>query len=184
VTAKGENLMILLVDDNEDHAEIVIRSFKSHDAALPIHHVTDGESALDYLFRRGEYSDPKESPRPRLILLDLRLPKVDGLEVLKEIKQTEELRAIPVVILTSSQAGNDVKTASDYHANSYLVKPLEFTKFTQLIQDLGSYWLGWNVTPPAQDVSEGNASRDPYLTPHVAETHPIPVREKEHSHEH
>ena len=137
--------MILLVDDNEDHAEIVIRSFRAHDPGQPIHHVTDGESALDYLFRRGEYSDPGVSPRPRLILLDLRLPKVDGLEVLKEIKETHELRGIPVVILTSSQAGIDVQMACDYHANSYVVKPLEFDQFTQLVRDLGSYWLGWNV---------------------------------------
>ncbi len=145
--------MILLVDDNEDHAEIVIRSFKSHDAAVPIRHVTDGETALDYLFRRGEYSDPRQSPRPHLILLDLRLPRVDGLEVLKEIKQTEELRAIPVVILTSSHAGNDVKVACDYHANGYVVKPLEFSKFTQLIRDIGRYWLGWNVNVSGQERS-------------------------------
>ncbi|AFM27702.1 response regulator [Desulfomonile tiedjei] len=139
--------MILLVEDNEDHAEIVMRSFKVHHAAHHIHHVTDGETALDYLLRRGNYTNPEKSPRPNLILLDLRLPKVDGLEVLKEIKQTKELRGIPVVILTSSQAGNDVKMACDYHANSYLVKPLEFSKFTELMRDLGSYWLGWNVNP-------------------------------------
>jgi CheY-like chemotaxis protein len=145
--------MILLIEDNEDHAEIVMRSFKAHQTAPPIHHVTDGETALDYLLRRGNYSDPDRSPRPSLILLDLRLPKVDGLEVLKEIKQTNELRGIPVVILTSSQAGNDVKMACDYHANSYVVKPLEFDKFTDLIRDLGSYWLGWNVNPSVQETS-------------------------------
>lgn len=139
--------MILLVEDNEDHAEILMRGFRAHQSAHEIHHVTDGETALDYLLRRGEYSNPEKSPRPQLILLDLRLPKVDGLEVLKEIKQTDELRGIPVVILTSSQAGNDVKMACDYHANSYIVKPLEFRKFTELIRDLESYWLGWNVNP-------------------------------------
>lgn len=145
--------MLLLVEDNEDHAEIVMRSFKAHGMAHPIHHVTDGESALDYLLRRGIYSDPESSPRPQLILLDLRLPKVDGLEVLKEIKQSDGLRGIPVVILTSSQAGNDVKMACDYHTNSYLVKPLEFSKFTELMRDLESYWLGWNVNPYAEDTS-------------------------------
>jgi CheY-like chemotaxis protein len=88
---------------------------------------------------------------PHLILLDLRLQKVDGLEVLKEIKQSQELRGIPVVILTSSQAGNDVKMACDYHANGYVVKPLEFSKFTELMGDLGSYWLHWNVNPFVQD---------------------------------
>ena len=145
--------MILLVEDNEDHAEIVMRSFNAHRMDHPIHHVTDGETALDYLLRRGKYSDPEQSPRPDLILLDLRLPKVDGLEVLKEIKQANELRSIPVVVLTSSQAGNDVKMACDYHANSYVVKPLEFGKFTDLIRDLASYWLGWNVNPFVQDTS-------------------------------
>jgi len=145
--------MILLVEDNLDHAEIVMRSFKAQQSAHAIHHVTDGESALDYLLRRGEYNDPQKSPKPRLILLDLRLPKVDGLEVLKEIKQIEDLRGIPVVVLTSSQAGNDVKMACDYHANSYVVKPLEFRKFTELIGDLGSYWLGWNVSSVDDDTS-------------------------------
>jgi len=143
--------MILLVEDNEDHAEIVMRSFEAHQADQLINHVTDGETALDYLLRRGQYRDPESSPVPHLILLDLRLPKVDGLEVLKQIKQSEELRGIPVVILTSSQAGNDVKMACDYHANSYVVKPIEFNKFTELIRDLGSYWLHWNVNPFVQD---------------------------------
>ncbi|MEW6113142.1 MAG: response regulator [Thermodesulfobacteriota bacterium] len=143
--------MILLVEDNEDHAEIVMRSFMASQSDHSIQHVTDGETALDYLLRRGEYSDPQKSPIPKLILLDLRLPKVDGLEVLKEIKQTEELRGIPVVILTSSQAGNDVKMAYSYYANSYVVKPLDFEKLTELMQDLATYWLEWNVNPFGQD---------------------------------
>ncbi|HTY26405.1 MAG TPA: response regulator [Desulfomonilaceae bacterium] len=145
--------MILLVEDNLDHAEIVMRSFKNQQVDHPILHMTDGETALDYLLRRGEYANPDKSPRPNLVLLDLRLPKVDGLEVLKEIKQSKELRGIPVVILTSSQAGNDVKMACEYHANSYVVKPLEFTKFTELMRDLGSYWLGYNVNPTDQGSS-------------------------------
>ena len=145
----GEALMILLVEDNEDHAEIVMRSFKPPKTSHLIHHVTDGETALDYLLRRGQYSDPHKSPRPHLVLLDLRLPKVDGLEVLKEIKQTEGLRRIPVVVLTSSQAGSDVNMAYDYHANSYLVKPLEFRKLSELMRELESYWLDWNVNPSA-----------------------------------
>jgi CheY-like chemotaxis protein len=139
--------MILLVEDNEDHAEIVRRSFKAHNVANPILHVADGEAALDYLFRRGRYQDPEKSPRPHVILLDLRLPKIDGLEVLKEIKLSAELRRIPVVVLTSSEAENDVAMAYDYHANSYLVKPLDFSKFTELMKDLGYYWLGWNINP-------------------------------------
>jgi CheY-like chemotaxis protein len=147
---KGKPLTLLLVEDNEDHAEIVRRSFRSHRVANSVRFVPDGEAALDYLLRRAEYSDPKKSPRPDVILLDQRLPKVDGLEVLKEIKQNEELHRIPVVVLTSSDEEHDVATAYDFHANSYVVKPLDFRKFTDLMQDLGFYWLGWNTRPFVQ----------------------------------
>ena len=148
---KDESLKILLVEDNEDHAEIVMRSFKAHHVANPIQHVTDGEAALDYLLRRGKFSDPKKSPRPHLILLDLRLPKIDGLDVLKAIKETDQLRRIPVVILTSSEEEHDVAMAYDHHANSYLSKPLDFKKFTEMMRELGFYWLGWNVNPFVQN---------------------------------
>ncbi|MFQ6041307.1 MAG: response regulator [Candidatus Poribacteria bacterium] len=144
---EGEPLVILLVEDNLGHAELVIRSFQEHRVANKIHHVLDGEVALDYLFRRGDYADPENSPRPHLILLDLRLPRIDGLEVLKEIKVDEKLRCIPVVILTTSEAESDLARAYDNHANSYLVKPVDFDKFTQLMQDLGFYWLCWNCQP-------------------------------------
>ncbi len=150
-TVKGQPLGILLVEDNDDHAEIVKRSFRDHRMANCIHHVTDGPAALDYLLRQGGYSDPKKSPRPDVILLDLRLPKLDGLEVLHRIKQNEELRRIPVVILTSSREDCDVARAYDDHANSYLVKPMGFQKFTELMRDLGFYWLGWNVNPLAHE---------------------------------
>ena len=143
----GEPLHILLVEDNEDHAELVIRSMRNQQVANRIHHVVDGEKALDYLFNRGAYADPEKNPRPNLVLLDLRLPRVDGLEVLKTIKETPELLRIPVVILTSSDAESDVARSYDYHANSYVVKPLEFKKFTELMKDLGFYWLGWNSQP-------------------------------------
>ena len=142
--------MILLVEDNEDHAEIVMRTLREHQMSHNLHLVIDGEDALDYLLRRGEYSDAKKSPRPDIILLDLRLPKVDGLEVLKEIKQTRDLLRIPVVVLTSSDAETDVATAYDCHANSYLVKPLDFENFTELMKDLEVYWHGRNVNPFVQ----------------------------------
>ena len=132
---------------------LVRRSFQSHQVANNIHHVADGEVALDYLLRRGAYRDPKTSPKPDVILLDLRLPKMDGLEVLTEIKKTEELLKIPVVILTSSHEEQDVAKAYGSHANSYVVKPLEFKKFTELMRDLGFYWLGWNENPFAKDGS-------------------------------
>jgi len=143
----GEPLTILFVEDNPDHAELVMRSLEEHRVINQIHHLSDGEAALDYLFRRGGYADPAASPRPHVVLLDLRLPKVDGLEILKAIRSSEELRTMPVVILTTSHAELDVSRAYEYHANSYLVKPLDFEKFTKMMDDLGFYWLGWNHYP-------------------------------------
>jgi len=147
MTVKGKPLEILLVEDNDDHAEIVKRSLRAHQVANNLHVVADGQAALDYLLGRGEYRDRKTSPSPDVILLDLALPKVDGWEVLKEIKQTDKLLRIPVVVLTSSEDERDVAKAYDCHANSYLVKPVDFNKFTDLMRDLGFYWLGWNVNP-------------------------------------
>ncbi|NLV25179.1 MAG: response regulator [Deltaproteobacteria bacterium] len=144
---KGEPLTILLVEDNSAHAELVIRSFESQRVANKIYHVWDGEEALDYLFRRGNYADAEKSPRPNVVLLDLRLPKIDGLEVLREIKNCEGLKRIPVVVLTTSQAEIDASRAYDCHANSYLIKPLDFELFTKLMEELGFYWLGWNYNP-------------------------------------
>ena len=141
----GELLHILLVEDNDDHAELVIRGMRDCTVANRIHHVSDGEQALDYLFNRGAYTDITTNPRPHLVLLDLRLPRVDGLEVLRSIKTTPSLLRIPVVILTSSDAESDILRAYDFHANSYVVKPLDFKTFTRLIKELGYYWLGWNV---------------------------------------
>lgn len=143
----GEPLHILLVEDNEAHAELVIRAMRDSQVANTIHHVADGEQALDYLFKRGAYADPIRNPRPNLILLDLRLPRVDGLEVLRTIKITPELLRIPVVVLTSSDTESDIARSYDYHANSYVVKPLDFRTFTQLMKDLGFYWLRWNAKP-------------------------------------
>jgi CheY-like chemotaxis protein len=143
----GEALLIMLVEDNADHAELVIRTLENHRIANRIKHFTDGQSALDYLLRRHEYANPDASPRPHIILLDLRLPRVDGLEVLRAIKQEEELKGIPVIILTTSEAEKDVARAYDNHANSYLVKPVGFEDFSKLMDDLGFYWLGWNAHP-------------------------------------
>jgi len=140
----GSPLVILLVEDNDDHAELVIRNMRSQRVANIINRVRDGEEALDYLFHRGKFSAQKA---PNLILLDLRLPKVDGLEVLRTVKESELLKRIPVVILTSSEAESDIARSYDHHANSYVVKPLDFGIFTRLMQDLGFYWLGWNMKP-------------------------------------
>jgi two-component system response regulator len=143
----GEPVLVMLVEDNIDHAELVIRTLEDHHIANRIQHFLDGQSALDYLFRRDVYADPEQSPRPHLILLDLRLPRVDGLEVLKEIKNDEELRGIPVIILTTSEADRDVTRAYSHHVNSYLVKPVGYEEFSKLMNDLGFYWLGWNTNP-------------------------------------
>jgi CheY-like chemotaxis protein len=143
----GKPLVILLVEDNQDHAELVIRSLETHRVANDIHHVTDGQQALDYLHHLGDYTDQKKHPTPHIILLDLRLPRVDGLEVLNRLKMDEDLKKIPVVVLTSSEAEADRVRAYTNHANSYLVKPLDYDKFNRLMNDLGYYWLAWNKPP-------------------------------------
>lgn len=143
----GHPFTILLVEDNPAHAELVMRSFEDHRVANTIIHLSDGETALEYLFQRGLYSSERESPRPHVILLDLRLPRVDGLDVLKEIKSSDKLRSIPVVILTTSEAERDAAQAYEQHANSFVVKPLDFESFTNLIKELGFYWLKWNYFP-------------------------------------
>ena len=114
-------------------------------------HVWDGEEALDYLYRRGKFTDRSESPRPGVILLDLRLPKIDGLEVLNTIKADPDLRRIPVVVLTTSAAETDKIKAYESFANSYLVKPVDYTQFVALMQSLGYYWLAWNDYPYERD---------------------------------
>jgi len=142
---KGEVLTILLIEDNEDHAELVKRSFEENAVANKLIHLKDGGEAEKYIFESIEMQD--KNNYPNLILLDLRLPKVDGLDILKRIKTDPKLKNIPVVVLTSSHAEKDLLTAYTNYANSYLVKPLDFNKFTSMMKDLGFYWLGWNVNP-------------------------------------
>ncbi len=143
----GEPLTILHVEDNPDHSNLVARTLQNHRVANKVFLVEDGEAALDYLLRRREYADPEKSPRPHVILLDLRIPKIDGQEVLRAIKTTDKLSNIPVVVLTSSDAEKDIVEAYEHHANSYLVKPVGFDSFTEMMEGLGFYWLGWNVCP-------------------------------------
>lgn len=143
----NEPVFVMLVEDNIDHAELVIRTLSEHRVANKIRHFIDGQAALDYLLRQGEFSDPAKSPRPHIILLDLRLPRVDGMEVLKVIKASSDLQHIPVVVLTTSEAERDVAKAYINHANSYLVKPVGFEEFNKLMEDLGFYWLEWNTSP-------------------------------------
>lgn len=140
----GALLRILLVEDNPAHAELIIRSLEDHKVPSDIYHVSDGELALDYLYQRGQFIDAEEWPLPHVILLDIRMPKISGLEVLKEIKTSDSLRHIPVVILTTSDAKQDVAKAYYHYANSYLVKPVDFTEFMNLMEEVGFYWLNWN----------------------------------------
>ncbi len=144
---KELTLNILLVEDNLDHAELVLRSLENDGIAEHVQHVHDGESALDYLFRRKRYANTEAYPVPHLVLLDLRLPKIDGIEVLSSIKSDEELRKIPVIILTTSEAESDLAKAYSHYANSYLVKPPDFKRFRKLLQDVSQYWLMWNRQP-------------------------------------
>ena len=137
-------MKVLLIEDNPAHAELVKRSFEEHEVRNELYHQPDGAAALDFLFRRGVYSDPERSPRPDVILLDLKLPKINGLDVLKEIKSSPDLKRIPVVVLTTSNAQYDLETAYDRYANSYLVKPADFPNFSELMEILGYYWLEYN----------------------------------------
>lgn len=143
-------IVILLAEDDPAHAEIVRRNMEKSRIANRLEHVADGQIALDYLYRRGEFSDPARAPRPGLILLDLRMPRIDGLEVLKTIKSDPDLARIPVVVLTTSSAEADMAKAYDHHANSYLVKPVDFSMFVSLMEVLGYYWLVCNKTPAPQ----------------------------------
>jgi CheY-like chemotaxis protein len=143
----GEPLTILLVEDDPAHAEIVRRNLADFRVANRIVHVEDGQAALDYLFHEGRYSDAAAHPPPHLILLDLRLPKVDGLEVLRRLKQDDHLKRIPTVVLTTSGAESDMVNAYSNGAGSYLVKPVDFAKFTALMEAFGFYWLAWNRFP-------------------------------------
>lgn len=147
----GEPILVMLVEDNVDHAELVIRTLEEHRIANRVRHFLDGQSALDYLFQRGEFLNRTDNARPHVILLDLRLPRVDGIDVLKAIKEDDNLKTIPVVVLTTSEAEKDVAKAYYNHANSYLVKPVGFDEFKRLMDDLGFYWLSWNTNPDPKD---------------------------------
>jgi CheY-like chemotaxis protein len=138
---------ILLVEDNPNDAELAIRALKRHNLANNLVLVHDGEEALDFMFCRGRYQERNQSDRPRLVLLDLKLPKVDGLEVLKALKSDQRTRITPIVVLTTSKEERDLLRSYDLGANSYIVKPVDFEKFTEAVKDLGLYWLVLNELP-------------------------------------
>ncbi len=142
-----EVIDILLVEDNPRDAELTIRAFKKYNITNRLIVIEDGAEALDYFFCRGKYSQRDINDHPKVVLLDLKLPKVNGLEVLQIIKKDERTHMIPVVIVTSSQQDPDLKTAYEYGANSYVVKPVDFNTFAEAMSKLGLYWLLINQSP-------------------------------------
>jgi len=138
---------ILLVEDNPNDAEMAIRALRKSNIANHMVHVVDGEAALDFIFGRGAYSGRDVESGPKVILLDLKLPKVDGHEVLKAIKSDPRTKIIPVIVLTSSREERDIIESYRLGVNSYIVKPVDFDKFVEAIKGLGYYWLLLNQSP-------------------------------------
>jgi CheY-like chemotaxis protein len=144
---ESHEVEILFVEDNPHEAELTIRGLKKHNLANKLKHIDDGAEALDFIFSRGIYSSRENSPHPKLIILDLKLPKVDGLEILRQLKADKRTRIIPVVVLTSSQEEKDVIESYRLGVNSYIVKPVNFESFGQAVADLGLYWVILNHSP-------------------------------------
>jgi len=140
--------MILLVEDNPDDEALTLRAFRKNNMGNKIVVVRDGEEALDFLFRRGPYAARNPDEVPELILLDLKLPKIDGLEVLRQIRADPRTRLLPVVILTSSKEEQDLIEGYSEGANSYVRKPVDFNQFLEAVRQLGLYWLVLNESPP------------------------------------
>lgn len=138
---------ILIVEDNLDDAEMALRALKQNKLTNKVLVVGDGEEALDFVFARGKYKERPIAKKPKIILLDLKLPKVDGLEVLKRIKGDEVAKMIPVIVLTSSKEESDMIESYRLGVNSYIIKPVDFDKFVDAIRDLGLYWLLLNQQP-------------------------------------
>lgn len=138
---------ILLVEDNPRDAELTIRTLKRHNLTNRLVHVKDGEEALEFLMGSGRYSDRKSPEHPRVIMLDLKLPKVDGLEVLKTLREHPQMRYVPVVVLTSSHEESDLIKSYELGVNSYIVKPVDFDGFSAAVAEAGHYWILVNKNP-------------------------------------
>ncbi|MDD5067844.1 MAG: response regulator [bacterium] len=138
---------ILLVEDNPNDVELTVRALKKHNLANKLVVVNDGAEALDYVFHRNAYAGIETNDKPKVILLDLKLPKVDGLEVLRKIRADERTRLIPVVILTSSSQEQDMVESYKLGVNSYILKPVDFDKFVEMAAQIGLYWLLLNKLP-------------------------------------
>jgi two-component system response regulator len=147
--AETDVIEILLVEDNPSDAELTLHALRKHKVANQIQHVRDGEEALDFLFCRGSFSGRQFDNAPHLVLLDLKLPKVDGLQVLQAVKSDLRTKAIPVIVLTSSKEERDMVNTYQFGVNSYIQKPVNFGEFQDVVRQLGLYWLLMNSKPPA-----------------------------------
>ena len=146
----NHTIEILLIEDNQHEALLVIRNLRKSNLANKLLHIDDGAEALNFIFARGKYKDRRIEDRPKIILLDLKLPKVDGLEILKQIKSDERTKMIPVIVLTSSREEQDIVASYKLGVNSYIVKPVNFDSFSKAVTELGLYWLLMNVNPTTQ----------------------------------
>ena len=142
-----EEVEILLVEDNPKDAEMTQRALRKNNLGNKLHWVKDGAEALDYVFRRGDYGGRSAARPPRLILLDIKMPKIDGIEVLRQIKADEKMRTVPVVVMTSSNEERDVVDSYRLGVNSYIVKPIEFPAFLEVVTKIGLYWVLTNRVP-------------------------------------
>jgi two-component system response regulator len=138
---------ILLIDDNMNDAELMIRALKKNNMSSKLIHLKDGVEALDFVFCKGSFAERNFNNRPKVIFLDLKMPRIDGLEVLERIKKDEQTKLIPIVILTSSKQDQDMRKCYDLGASSYIVKPVEFDNFSKALAELGFYWLLLNEQP-------------------------------------
>jgi two-component system response regulator len=144
---ENQTIEILLIEDNMNDAELMIRALKKNNFANKLVHLKDGVEALDFVFCKGSFSERNFNNRPKVIFLDLKMPRIDGLEVLEQIKKDEHTKSIPIVILTSSKQDPDIRKCYDLGASSYIVKPVGFDNFSKAVAELGFYWLLLNEQP-------------------------------------
>ncbi len=135
-----EPFLVLMAEDEEHDIIATKRAWKEHHVANPIHIVHDGEECLDYLYRRGKYSQPGTAPKPGILLLDIKMPKLDGLSVLRRIREEKTLRRLPVIVLTTSKAEEDRIRSYDLGANAYIVKPMGFDNFSEAVRTINLFW--------------------------------------------
>ncbi|MCI0394526.1 MAG: response regulator [Chloroflexi bacterium] len=146
--SKTAEIEILLVEDNPNDVELTLRALKKHNLANWVVVVRDGVEALDYLFATGSFAYRRGEPNPRVVFLDLKLPRVNGIEVLRRLRADERTRTLPIVVMTASEEERDIVEAYQLAVNSYVVKPMDFEQFARVIASLGYYWVAVNLPPP------------------------------------